>query len=125
MKCISKDRNDKCCRFAIVTDTKFCKNHQYMKDYTDDMLTKLSLCSGCKKMYYLEGDTKTCDNCKARKAVNNAKAKQNAVPCSKDGCNNKKSAENPYCKLHQLASNSKTREEAIRLILQYKIDKGV
>jgi hypothetical protein len=73
-----------------------------MKDYTDDMLTKLSLCSGCKKMYYLDGDTKTCDNCKARKVVNNAKAKQNAVPCSKDGCNNKRSVENEYCKLHQL-----------------------
>jgi hypothetical protein len=34
--------------------------------------------------------------------VNNAKAKQNAVPCSKDGCNNKRSVENEYCKLHQL-----------------------
>jgi hypothetical protein len=73
-----------------------------MKDYTDDMLTKLTKCSGCRKLYYLDGDTKSCDKCKARSINKNTSVKQNAVPCSKDGCKNKRSVENIYCNSHQL-----------------------
>ena len=102
MKCISRDRHDKCCRFSVVVDTKFCKNHQYMNDYTDDMLTKMTLCSGCKKMYYFDGEKKTCENCKIRSKSNNMTTRENAVPCSREGCKYKRSIENIYCNLHQL-----------------------
>ena len=43
-KCIGKDRNDNPCRNKGIQDTKCCKIHQYMKDYTDDMLNNLSKC---------------------------------------------------------------------------------
>lgn len=102
MKCLSKDRNDKCCRFAVITDTRFCKNHQYMNDYTDEMLTQTTLCSGCKKMYYMDGDTKTCDNCKTRTKAVRVITRENVVLCAKDKCKFKRSMENKYCNLHQL-----------------------
>jgi hypothetical protein len=102
MSCLSKDKDDNSCIHGAIGDTKFCKFHQYMKDYTDDMLTKLTKCSGCRKLYYLDGDTKSCDKCKARSINKNTSVKQNAVLCSKEGCKNKRSVENIYCNSHQL-----------------------
>ncbi len=102
MKCLSKDRNNKCCRFSIIEDTLFCKNHQYMKDYTDEMLTNLELCSGCKKMYHFDGVFKTCDNCQTRSKTNKVIQKTKVVLCSKKDCKYKRSVENKYCRLHQL-----------------------
>jgi hypothetical protein len=102
MKCISRDRNNKCCRFTIIVDTKFCKNHQYMNDYSDDMLTNLSLCSGCKKMYYMNGKTKICETCQERSKKNKIIAREKIVLCLKDGCKFKRSVLNEYCNLHQL-----------------------
>ena len=52
VKCIAIDRNLKDCRCNIINDTRFCKKHDYMVDYTDEMLSKLQICSGCKKSYY-------------------------------------------------------------------------
>ena len=49
MKCLSRDRNDKCCRYAVLTGTTFCKIHQYMNGYTDEMLTKLTSCRKIKR----------------------------------------------------------------------------
>ena len=102
MSCSTKDKDNVSCIHKAIGDTKFCKFHQYMKDYTDDMLTKLTKCCGCRKLYYLESDTKSCDKCKARSISKNASTKLNAVPCSKDGCDNKRSIENIYCNAHQL-----------------------
>lgn len=67
MKCLAKDRNNESCRNKQINPTFFCKFHQYMCDYTPDMLTNLQLCKGCKKMYYFEnGEIKTCNHCKTR-----------------------------------------------------------
>ena len=65
IKCKGKDYNGDSCRNNIKDDTNFCKYHYYMKDYTEDMLDNLTLCTGCKKYYYIvEG--KTCKICKDR-----------------------------------------------------------
>jgi hypothetical protein len=45
-KCGGKDRNLKQCRTSSIENSKFCKLHQYMNEYTEDMLNnKLTL--GC------------------------------------------------------------------------------
>jgi hypothetical protein len=72
-----------------------------MNSYTEEMLSKLQLCSTCKKAYYLENG-KICDNCKERSKMIAEIEKSNIVLCSKNGCKYKKSIENIYCKLHQL-----------------------
>ena len=59
-KCLGKDRNNNPCRSNAQDGTQFCKNHQYMVDYTPEMLSALQLCKGCMKMYFFEGDTKQC-----------------------------------------------------------------
>ena len=121
MKCLSKDRNDKCCRFSPMEDTRFCKFHQYMKEYTDDMLANLELCSGCKKMYNFDGVLKTCDNCQSRSKTNNVIQREKVVLCSKTDCKYKRSVENIYCKLHQLQLFiDETTAENKKLCYNYK-----
>lgn len=66
INCGGKDRNGDECRNYTLNETQFCKFHQYMNVYTEDMLSKLKLCVGCKKMYYFEGEIKTCDKCRDR-----------------------------------------------------------
>jgi len=63
------------------------------------MLNNLELCKGCSKMYYFEGELKTCENCRSRKKKDPT---TNRVFCSKDGCKFKRSHENIYCVQHQL-----------------------
>lgn len=103
IKCLGKDRNNDYCRNNRIDGTRFCKFHEYLSEYSDDMLNNLTLCSGCKKMYYLVG-TKSCDKCKNRGNLNRIKdkeEKQEKVLCKKDGCKYEKSEENEYCGKHQ------------------------
>ena len=102
MKCLSKDRNGNNCRTTHLCDSRFCKNHQYMNNYTDIMLEALQLCKGCKKMYWFEGDIKTCDKCRDRGKETRQEASINVIKCGKEGCDNKRSIENAYCGLHQV-----------------------
>ena len=53
-KCLAKDRHDQPCRFKSLADSRFCKKHQYMNDYTDEMLAATIRCNGCMKHYYLQ-----------------------------------------------------------------------
>lgn len=102
MKCLGKDRNGDGCRNAHLCDSRFCKYHTYMNDYTDEMLAALQLCTGCKKMYWFDGPIKTCDKCRNRRKDLRVIASEKVVHCGKEGCKNKHSAENAYCKLHQI-----------------------
>ena len=102
MKCLSKDRNGNGCRNTHLCESRFCKNHQYMNDYTNTMLETLQLCRGCKKMYWFEGDIKTCDKCRDRGKETRSEASTHVIPCGKEGCSNKRSTENTYCGLHQV-----------------------
>jgi len=97
MKCISKDRNSAPCRYQA--DGKFCKNHLYMNDYTEEMLANIKPCSTCKKMYFME-DYNTCTSCRTRGETNRNDAKESIILCSKEGCKFKKSI-NKYCGKHQ------------------------
>jgi hypothetical protein len=99
-KCLAKDRNNNPCRNSATKD-RFCRYHEYMIDYTPEMLEKIKSCSNCKKMYYL-GDYNTCEKCRSRGQENRKESRENVVKCLKEGCKFKKSDENNYCGKHQL-----------------------
>jgi hypothetical protein len=73
-----------------------------MISYSEEMLTRLERCNGCKKMYYFDGELRTCETCRDRGKVNKVKQKECIILCSKEGCKFKKSEENVYCGKHQL-----------------------
>ena len=100
IKCLGKIGNTDMCKKTIVVDTKFCKNHQYMNDYTDEMLADTILCTGCKKHFYSADKAKCCNKCKERTMKCRAEKQKDVVviKCEKDGCKYKRSIENKYCK---------------------------
>lgn len=104
-KCLGKDRHMNPCKFKIQhEETKFCKNHQYMNMYTDTQLGSLTICTGCKKAYYLENQ-KICDVCKNRSKVvreQQSQAIQSEQICQHEPCKNKKYKDTSYCKLHEI-----------------------
>ena len=91
MSCPALDVNGNACRFK----GPFCKFHIYMKEYTPDMITNSTLCTGCKKMKYLT--QKTCEECRSR-----VKPPKEIIVCAKQDCKFKKSKMNKYCGKHQL-----------------------
>jgi hypothetical protein len=97
MKCATKDRNLKQCR-RYASQGKFCELHDYMIDYTDEMLEKAKPCTGCLKTHYIEEPFKTCTGCRERVKE---QPKEQVSKCAKEGCTFKKS-ENKYCGKHQL-----------------------
>ena len=99
-KCLAKDRNNEKCRNNHLDQSKFCKFHQYMNDYSEEMLNNLTLCSGCKKMYYLV-NLKQCDKCKQRSDKNRITHKNEKIICKKKECKFEKTIENDYCGKHQ------------------------
>jgi hypothetical protein len=101
LKCSSIDINLNGCGRNAINDTGFCKKHNYMVDYTEEMMSNLQACSGCKKMYYIP-DGKTCPSCRDRGRKNVIKKRENVVLCANDGCAFKRSKENTYCNKHQL-----------------------
>ena len=103
MKCLAKDRyNDPCRRYTIDTEdtpTSFCKFHQYMNDYTPEMIESTQLCKGCKRMHYFTAEHKTCEPCRTR---DKTKYKKPITKCEHPSCNFQKSPKNEYCGKHQL-----------------------
>ena len=100
-KCSAIDRNLKGCRCNAINDTSFCKKHDYMVDYTEEMLSNLQICSGCKKSYYIP-DGKTCSSCRNRGKQNKQISRENVILCANDKCVFKRSEENKYCQKHQI-----------------------
>ena len=100
-KCSAIDRNLKGCRCNAINDTGFCKKHDYMVDYTEEMLSNLQICSGCKKSYYIP-DGKTCSSCRNRGKQNKQISRENVILCANDKCVFKRSEENKYCQKHQI-----------------------
>lgn len=96
--CLAKDRHGNPCRNHFLPQSRFCKFHSHMHDYTEDMLQNLSFCKGCNKWWHLE-EGKTCSLCKSRdKSV----YKTPIVKCKHESCKFQKSQENDYCGKHQL-----------------------
>ena len=73
-----------------------------MSDYTDEMMANQTICSGCKKSYYLPDGVKTCSNCKERVKQSKITTREAVVLCASDACKFKRSEENKYCMKHQL-----------------------
>jgi hypothetical protein len=97
-KCNWKDRNlDQCRNFG--QENGYCKNHQYVADYTETEKKNSKMCKGCKKVKYL-GDFGSCDVCRNRGKKNRVIVKETIVKCKKDTCNSKVK-ENGYCGKHQ------------------------
>jgi hypothetical protein len=87
-----------------VQDELFCKDHKYMESYTDKMMSNLTLCTGCRRRYYLENG-KQCDDCKERGRLNRLKQNENIKKCKVDECENNSNNEvkyTEYCGKHQL-----------------------
>ena len=42
IKCLGKDKHNDCCRNNTLDNTRFCKLHDYMCEYSDNMLNNLS-----------------------------------------------------------------------------------
>ena len=119
--CLAIDKKLNGCMCNMINDTRFCKKHNYLTDYTEEMLTNLQICSGCKKSYYIP-DGKICISCRDRGKKNRQINRENIVLCANDGCVFKCSKENSYCKKHQLcifvdetvAMNKKVCKQYIR-----------
>ena len=122
IKCLALDRNLKGCRCNAINDTRFCKKHDYMVDYTKEMLSNLQICSGCKKSSYIHDGNKSCIQCRDRGKKNRQINRENIVLCANEGCVFKRSKENLYCNKHQLcifvdetiAMNKKVCKQYIR-----------
>jgi hypothetical protein len=112
-KCTWKDKHLNPCRGFSINNTSYCKNHQYVAEYTNAQKTSSIKCSGCNKIKYMNG-LNTCQICRDRR--NNKKlqkiAKKNNVfivddctnevkKCNHNGCNFKAKT-NGYCGNHQL-----------------------
>ena len=79
-ECKGKNRQLENCDSPVIEGTRFCENHQYMKDYTDEMLNNLKICSGCSNSDYLN-NLKTCARCLKRGKDHREKAKENKIFC--------------------------------------------
>jgi hypothetical protein len=99
VKCRGIDIHGNPCR-ANDKENGFCQNHDYMKDYTDEMMANLTPCSGCKRQMYLPNGG-TCDDDKKRAKEIREKKKQTNVKCKKNNCDFK-SKGNGYCGKHHL-----------------------
>ncbi len=79
-KCGGIDRNYNQCRNDAINETAFCKYHDYMTEYTEEEISDLELCSGCKMMKYL-GKYRTCEICQDRGDDNRQIDRVNKIPC--------------------------------------------
>ena len=75
-----------------------------MNMYNDNQLKSLTICTGCKKAYYLENQ-KICDGCKNRcKDIRKQKTQeiQPVQICRHEPCKNRKYKDTLYCKSHEI-----------------------
>ena len=109
-KCLWLDRNMKPCHGNKINGTDHCKFHQYVIEYTDEMKRNSKMCSGCKKVKYMGGNS-TCDVCRSRSGKNRKNReinKDNVINCKKCNC---KAQENGFCIKHQKYSKIENIED--------------
>jgi hypothetical protein len=92
------------CKTYKINEQGFCHVHEYMETYTEEMMSNLKVCKGCKRKIYLSGGLITCEKCTIRGRENREKIKQKMKEpenmCLAENCKYKK-GENGYCGLHQ------------------------
>lgn len=86
-----------CSKMFDHTTHKYCNDHQYMNEYTPDMVQRMIRCSMCKRFrYYPESDKlKTCDMCREKLHQQRLTKEK----CHQSGCNYNASIDG-YCKRH-------------------------
>lgn len=52
------------CTKEALKNKQYCKFHEYMENYTEEMMNNLTRCRKCGKFYYIEGNDDRCDSCK-------------------------------------------------------------
>jgi len=77
-KCNWKDRHLDNCRNNTFEETEYCKYHQYVINYTDEMKQLSKLCKGCNKIKYLIDG---CDTCKDRAKINRGIHNEKKIIC--------------------------------------------
>ena len=89
------------CKQKSINNTLYCKDHEYMINYTDDMLNKMRKCGTCHKYRYWISELKTCDKCVEIAKKNRLKQKINdeRKMCLTKGCEYHENLElgNGYC----------------------------
>lgn len=92
MSCVAKTADGTTCK----KKGPFCKTHDYMKNYTPEMIEQCKFCKCCRKMKFT-GEYSSCDSCRQK-----PKIKKEVILCASEECKYKKSEENKYCGKHQL-----------------------
>ena len=119
INCKGLDRNMNKCKKKVENGENFCVLHDYMKEYTTEMMEKLEICSGCRKCRYLPFGG-TCNVCKERQAKRKEDNNKNAIKCK--SCNNTAKNEG-YCLKHQtILFKEKTESEGYNVCKNY--DRG-
>jgi len=95
-KCEWYQNDGKPCGKSKIDDTYYCKNHNYVINYDDEMKKESKHCSGCHKLKYMNGD-KTCNVC--HKRPKNKQNKQDIPACLY--CNKYEGKYHGYCKQHE------------------------
>ena len=74
-----------------------------MNTYDANQLSSLSICTGCRKAFYLP-NIKICDTCKSRCETKRREVQTIRLQnlCERENCKYKKSGDTSYCKLHKV-----------------------
>lgn len=99
IRCNWIDRYNDPCRNYIINATDYCKYHQYVVDYTQQMIDKSKKCGTCLKFKYC-GDLGTCVECRKIGDINRENARKIKILCIY--CNKYKAQSNGYCGNHQI-----------------------
>ena len=59
-----------------INEPGYCHSHEYMESYTEEMMTNLKVCKGCKRQVYLTSELTSCEKCTIRGKENREKLKQ-------------------------------------------------
>jgi hypothetical protein len=104
IKCEGITKEGTNCTYNQLQNSKYCCNHQYMNDYTEDMIKNLRQCSCCKSYRYFNSIYSTCDECREYRHNERLgiKSCRSSLPtCKKEGCKNKVNTDGEYCGKHR------------------------
>lgn len=96
IKCEGITKKGTKCTYNQMSNSKYCGDHQYMNEYTDDMLKKLRQCTGCSSYRYFTMYS-TCDECREYRSDKRNETKLQQV-------------DTPKCKVINCTRNSKFGE---------------
>jgi hypothetical protein len=111
--CLGKEEDGTPCKRT----GDICKFHEYLKDYTTEMIEQCKFCKCCRKMKFT-GEYASCEDCRQK-----PKIKKEVVLCAHEECKYKKSKENKYCGKHQL-DVFKDETEELGLKCCKNVDRG-